>query len=339
VRKAANATAVKAIWVDIDVGPSEPGKKPKYPDLPTALKAILHFIAVTKLPPPSAIVYSGGGIHIYWISKTSMTPQEWQPYAGGLKNLLLANNILADTGLTTDIARILRVPGTKNFKYNPPADVTIAPMSLIMYDFATALPMLPPLAGPVLNPTASAAAKPSLFAEGVDPKTFGPPHPAFAAFKDNLNEGIGPEEHLLKAEPIFQQCGFYREALLNAGANNDQPQWNLAILGTTFMEMGDDIAHRISSGHGSYSKDDTQTFFDRKMDERLDRGIGYPSCATIAGTGCQACKTCPLLGKVRSPLNIRPVVTARVNLAPEDAPQADPSFVDPSLSSSGPNFL
>src|SRR4029079_9935632 len=43
------------------------------------------------------------------------------------------------------------------------------------------------------------------------------------------------------------------------------------------------------------------------------RGIGYPSCAAIAGNGCKLCRTCPLLGKVKSPLNIGPVVTVKVN--------------------------
>ena len=62
---------------------------------------------------------------------------------------------------------------------------------------------------------------------------------------------------------------------------------------------------------------DTQALYDRKMAERHDRGIGYPSCAAIAGAGCEACKACPLFPKGKSPLNIRPTpkVTATVNPA------------------------
>src|ERR1700737_4456850 len=140
VRLAANAIKQKAIWVDIDVDPRDPKK---YDTVEEALAAVLLFAKKVGLPNPSAIVYSGGGLHVYWISKDPLTPQEWQPYASGLKNLLLANNILCDTGLTTDIARILRVPGTKNFKYNPPADVTLAPLPLVMYAFPTKLASLP----------------------------------------------------------------------------------------------------------------------------------------------------------------------------------------------------
>jgi hypothetical protein len=39
-------------------------------------------------------------------------------------------------------------------------------------------------------------------------------------------------------------------------------------------------------------------------------GVGWPSCATIHGAGCNACGTCPHFTKKKSPLNIRPEVAA-----------------------------
>ena len=78
------------------------------------------------------------------------------------------------------------------------------------------------------------------------------------------------------------------------------------------MENGEAIAHAISKDHPDYTPDGTQALYDRKVAERADRGIGYPSCAAIAGAGSEACKTCPLRRKVKSPLNIRPEVTATV---------------------------
>ena len=97
--------------------------------------------------------------------------------------------------------------------------------------------------------------------------------------------------------PIFTKCGFYREALKSGGANNDQPQWNLAILGTTFMENGNEIAHKISSGHSTYTQADTQAMFDRKVAERADRGIGYPSCAAIQALAAQRARRARCSGK------------------------------------------
>jgi hypothetical protein len=107
------------------------------------------------------------------------------------------------------------------------------------------------------------------------------------------------------------------------------------------MENGNAIAHKISSQHPEYSPADTQALYDRKLAERRDRGIGYPSCAAIAGTGCKACKTCLLFPKGKSPLNIRPDApefTATVTPEAGDAPKPEPSFVDPYAEFVGPEF-
>jgi hypothetical protein len=298
IRLAANALYQKSLWIDVDVDANDPKK---YPSIEEALKALLLFAKTVGLPTPSAIVYSGGGMHVYWISKTPLTPQEWAPYASGLKSLLLMKAVKCDAGLTTDIARILRVPGTLNYKYDPPKPVTLAPTPLVMYDFAK-LDFLKEFAGPVHTPSAQPAH--NIFAEGVDPSIF-KQKPAFTVEGGpGLDAGINREAPLLKAEPIFKQCGFMKHALLTEGADYDNPLWNISVLCSTFMENGNAIAHAISKGHASYSEVDTQALYDRKVLERKARGIGYPSCATINGSGCSACATCPHLSKGKSPLNL-----------------------------------
>jgi hypothetical protein len=89
---------------------------------------------------------------------------------------------------------------------------------------------------------------------------------ALAMNEPGLEAGIDKfADHKLDPRPIFTKCGFYRGALKDAGASNDQPQWNVAILGATFMENGNDIAHKISSGHSTYTEADTQAMFGRKV--------------------------------------------------------------------------
>src|ERR1700735_5448308 len=305
---AAEALSLKAIWIDIDVKVGDPKC---YQSKDEAWKEFCAMRKALGLPQPSAVVDSGGGLQAYWISKLALLPHEWAPYANGLKQLLLGHGFKFDPTCTADAARILRVPGTLNYKYDPPRPVELLPLPLKLYDFVT-LDFLKQHAG--VTPVKAAQAH-QLFAEGVDPSSFISPHPDFAALisEPDLQAGIDKfGDSLLDPEPIFHKCGFYKEAILHGGGNNEQPQWNLAVLGTTFMEGGNGIAHTISSGHATYSEADTQALFDRKLAQRTDRGIGYPSCRTIKGAGCKACETCPLFAQGKSPLNIRPVVTAAV---------------------------
>jgi len=69
------------------------------------------------------------------------------------------------------------------------------------------------------------------------------------------------------------------------------------------MENGEAVAHAISKDHKGYTHDGTQALYDRKMTERRERAIGWPSCTTIQSNGCKSCAACPHLAKGKSPLN------------------------------------
>lgn len=309
VRLAKNATLLKAIWIDCDVKENDPRH---YPTLADAWAAISAFRKKVSLPAPSILVNSGGGLHVYWTSDKPLSLDDWRPYAEGLKALLLREGVLCDTGLTTDPARLLRVVGTLNHKYNPPRPVELLHAGK-SYDFTADLALLPS----VPRVTAAVSAP-------VD-DGFDAPDPAFAGLSpDNaLQAGIEPANFLVDPAPIFAKptkegggCAFLREAIRTGGRDYDNPQWNLSVLCTTFMENGNALAHEISKGHPTYAKDDTQALYDRKVADRADRGIGYPSCAAIAGAGSEHCKACAHFTKGKSPLNIRalkPAVTAAVS--------------------------
>lgn len=101
---------------------------------------------------PSVLIDSGGGYHAYWllaepfVIKTSQAQQyiadiqaRWVAHVGG------------DLG-ARDLARVLRVPGTLNYKYDPPREVIALDLSLqVVYsldDLVRVLPIVqPPSAG------------------------------------------------------------------------------------------------------------------------------------------------------------------------------------------------
>jgi len=89
------------LWVDID---------PK-DDLPLD---ILVSRVEKFVPSPSAIVCSGNGVHAYWcLTHFSETLEEMKMRLKGLEKALSADSC-------SDLARVLRVPGTLNWKVLPP---------------------------------------------------------------------------------------------------------------------------------------------------------------------------------------------------------------------------
>jgi hypothetical protein len=74
------------------------------------------------LLPPSFIVRSGGGFHLYWLLDGFYEPAIIEE----VNKTLIAHDPPGEGGAACwERTRILRVPGTKNTKYDPPRDVLI----------------------------------------------------------------------------------------------------------------------------------------------------------------------------------------------------------------------
>ena len=107
-RRKINDSAPKehnALWVDFD-------------STITTLKEAEHDVASSNLPPATMYVNSGNGVHGYWKLDRTYEPQEVAPHARGLHQTLAAD-------ATHDTSRVMRVPGSKNFKTDPPKDCEI----------------------------------------------------------------------------------------------------------------------------------------------------------------------------------------------------------------------
>jgi hypothetical protein len=107
--KAENCSFVRAVWADLDfkdIAESE------------AIIALEHFPLQVSL-----LVNSGGGFHAYWLLKE---PFDLQQHAKEFGKLLrqTARALGADLS-SAEPAHILRIPGTLNYKYNPPREVCL----------------------------------------------------------------------------------------------------------------------------------------------------------------------------------------------------------------------
>lgn len=85
-------------------------------------KLVTH--VATLEPLPSAIVRSGGGYHAYWLlSETfEINTAAARLYIDQVQTAWVG--FMKGDPTVHDLARVLRVPGSQNYKYSPPRDVT-----------------------------------------------------------------------------------------------------------------------------------------------------------------------------------------------------------------------
>lgn len=291
------AMAAKALWLDMDVGKVDKGGYPTaYSTRDEAATAVEAFRVSVGLPPVSAMVASGGGLHVYWISDRELDPEEWQVYANGLKALILQKQLFGcDAPVTADRARILRVPGTFNRKQEPARPVELLELLDHDYDFAKDLAFLRDVdAGGSVLP-----------AVPTTPRLEGAPLAAFAGLttEGGLGAGIEREEWNIDLAHVAPQCGFIRTALDTGGADFDNALWNYTTLISTWTTGGREDAHKMARGYPRYSEDETDQLYNRKLAERGNKRLGPPRCTAIQAAGCKACATCPLLSQGKTPLH------------------------------------
>lgn len=115
-RKGDNAKQARAFWLDVDCGESKAAEGRGYATKPEARDALGEFSKATGLPLPTMLVDSGNGLHGYWALDVDVPREEWRAYGALLKALTKKHGLLADPARTSDIASVLRVPGTLNQK-------------------------------------------------------------------------------------------------------------------------------------------------------------------------------------------------------------------------------
>ena len=127
-----NTLGISAFWCDLDI--AEGGAPHKRPNpIPTVADAMALLERVGR--PPTFTVRSGGGLHGYWLFDSPWTfdsPQDRrraEQGAAGWVKLIQAHAEASGWHVDAvgDLARVLRVPGTLNHKFDPPKAVTLQP--------------------------------------------------------------------------------------------------------------------------------------------------------------------------------------------------------------------
>lgn len=315
IRNKQNAIALKDLYLDIDVKGGDKG----YDDLRAAGAALAEFVQAIDIPRPTMLIGSGGGMHAHWELDRALPPAEWQVLANALAEATRQHGLKCDTQVTVDSARILRPPETMNWKNNQQKPTRIlGRVTEGSYSVERIARALEPYKVAAKNPNTQ---------NGFDLGGLGESAPSskFGQIENDISAGItGPAPDLAV---LAEDCPFLAQALETGGAEFAQPLWNLTTLIATFSEGGRDDAHRMAMGHPDYSEESTDALFDRKVREREERDLGWPSCRSIMNAGCQSCRTCPRLVEGKSPLKAVTTVAAVEEAVDDDKVPLPPKFI------------
>lgn len=272
-----NAVCKKELYVDIDCGAGKP-----YADKSVGITALRDFAKTTGLPKPT-LVDSGNGIHAHWYFQNAVPIHEWKAVADSLKDKCIQLGFAVDPVCTSDIVRVLRVPGTINFRGNHNTAL-LTPIKF--YDFAAlrdAIGISNGAAEAAMFSKARALTKSSgdnrsevakLIASNKSSK--------FQIIWDKSIEGTG--------------CAQIKYAIENSDTLSE-PLWRAAISNAQYCEDRDWAIHELSKNYPNYTPEETE----RKAEETK----GPYTCNTYEkldmGSLCSGCK---FKGKITAPIQI-----------------------------------
>jgi len=268
-RKASNVVSLKALFLDIDAGPTK-----DYASQREALAELRRFCSAIKLPKP-LIVSSGFGLHVYWLLDKSLPRAEWVSIATLLKEQCVKHNLLVDGQCTVDAARILRVVGTHNQKWQDKTEVVKAinheaptfydPMELktILMDGMATVPMVTQAARDLI------------------------PDTMLDHYTRNITSVFGDiVKHKQPCAQIVNRLRTRHEATYD--------EWTQMLAIANKCEDREKAIRIISQGHPDYDFD--------VADAKAATFDGPTLCSTLELTTPGLCAGCPHQGKIKSPI-------------------------------------
>jgi len=306
-RKAEKSVELRAFFVDIDVGPPTLTKDGKlkekaYRELPAAASALRAFVDSTGLPKP-IIVSSGGGIHAYWPFTEPVAYEKWKPAATAFKTLCLTSKLGIDPQVSADGARILRMPGTNNYKLAEPRPVQIVMMGDGPTPFEQLVKLLPATAVDL------SAAK------------------AFAGGDETTKALAVGERKPSKFSLIVdrKQCAQMLHAVAEA-STLEEPMWRAALSIAWNCVDAESAIVSVSEGHADYTYEATLQKAQRLTDKPH-------TCAWFRENYPSRCEGCP--SKVTSPIQLGTFVAeasvdeeggyeVEADLLPDNEPTSQP---------------
>jgi hypothetical protein len=274
-RTADNCGWMQSFFLDIDCGPTkaepdERGRIKGYIDQATGFNALKELCKTLNLPRPT-IVNSGRGWHVYWPLTEPVEREKWLDAAYTFKAQCLSHGFHIDPDVPADAARVLRIPGTKNFKDDPAHDVTLMhsaePMSYD--DFVDRI-------GP-LQPRKKSHVPKQL--DSFTKALMGNKQSRFKTILIKTENGTGCEQ---------------LKYIIENQHRADEPMWRAGLSIAQHCVDREKAVHFISEKHPGY---------DAGATEKKAAAIKGPyTCETFDDFSPNICPNCPHWGKIKSPI-------------------------------------
>ena len=277
-----NVAYVRALWMDIDCGPTkavpdEKGIIKGYVDQLTGLNEFGKFCKNVGLPKP-ILVSSGYGIHAYWLLEETVSRLEWEPLANRLRELCVEQGLIVDPSVF-EASRVLRIPGTYNFKQEEPLEVRVLNENTPRMTYAQVKEIL---GAPDVEPVEE---KPDFIPSSMSPLMESMMQNKVKRFKTIMLKSV-------QGEGCNQLLHCYENQ-----ATLDYNLWRSALSIATFCVDRDSAIHKMSANHPGYDRFKTEF----KVDD-LQRTGGPHHCATFEKQNPGGCTDCKHKGKIKSPI-------------------------------------
>ena len=303
-RTQAMTQKLKAFWLDIDAGKEKDDKAYKTQD--DAITAIDKFIVDSELPEP-LWVNSGNGIHLYWPVNKELDPEIWKPIALRLQALTQKHGLLVDTSCTTDSARLLRYPGSGNYRDpanpKPTSVMTEQYTEVDLLEFASKLGL-----GDTSTSDTSHA-----------PEELPFDIPEHIKYADDTTTkaivGVTIFKNIMERTDTCAQLVHIKEHRVSL----PEPMWRAGLSVAQICEDREFAIREISEGHPDYSFD--------AASKKASQTNGPYTCQAFERVNSEACQKCPHRGRIATPAQlgkyIPPAVTEEdrtVEIPVPDAP-------------------
>lgn len=266
----AEPIAKKCLFLDLDA--KDFGTKAN------AITQLQLFVRSTGIVPPSILVDSGRGIHVYWILDTPIQLESWRAAATLLKSSCATTGFNADPAVTSDAMRVLRIPGTLNHKGEAPVPCTV------LKDWGTTYSL-------------------EQITEQLAPKQ----SEASKKLASMVGDELGAKASSYPAVPYYTseiatKCGVFKDALATGGKDHTEPLWSNILTTISFTEDGEHFVEALSSGHPQYDPVKARQKYDYKLARRQEGLVRPVLCTTFADYKGSICSACPYNGRIKTPL-------------------------------------